>query len=62
MLITWVRCYKLKKLIYFEESVDIQTAIQREKQLKDWHREWKLNLIKSINSNLKELDPETSSG
>lgn len=54
--------YKLKKLIYFEECRDINTAISREKQLKNWHRKWKLNLIKSINPNLEDLDPETSSG
>lgn len=54
--------YNVKKLIYFEDSSDIKTAIQREKQLKNWHREWKLNLIRSTNPNLEDLDPETSSG
>ena len=47
--------YKLTKLIYFEESLSVVDAIVREKQLKNWHREWKLNLIKSINPGLKDL-------
>ena len=47
--------YKLTKLIYFEESLSVVDAIVREKQLKNWHREWKLNLIKSINPGFKDL-------
>lgn len=54
--------YKVKKLVYFEETSDVKSAIQREKQLKNWHREWKINLIKSLNPELRDLDPETSSG
>jgi putative endonuclease len=62
--------YRLKKLIYFEDTDDVGVAIGREKQLKNWHREWKLNLIKSENPNFEDLakewfsdiDPETSSG
>ncbi|MFC1726015.1 GIY-YIG nuclease family protein [candidate division KSB1 bacterium] len=61
--------YKLKKLVYFEDFNNIKDAISREKQLKHWHREWKLNLVKSINPTFKDLsedlgngDPETSSG
>ncbi|HXS14834.1 MAG TPA: GIY-YIG nuclease family protein [Candidatus Saccharimonadales bacterium] len=47
--------YKLKKLIYFEECTNINDAISREKQLKNWHREWKLNLIKRINPDFRDL-------
>ena len=47
--------YKLKFLVYFEEFQSIQLAIAREKQLKRWHREWKINLIKSINPEMKDL-------
>jgi len=55
--------YKLKKLIYFEQTSDITEALKREKQLKNWHREWKMNLIKTINPEFKNLleDAETSS-
>ncbi len=47
--------YKLTDLVYFEEFPNIVQAIYREKQLKNWHREWKLNLIKSINPDMKDL-------
>ena len=47
--------YNLKKLVYFEETNDINSAIRREKQLKNWHRGWKINLIKSKNPNFEDL-------
>jgi len=48
--------YNIKDLIYYEEFSDINQAIIREKQLKNWHKEWKLNLIKIINPKLETLD------
>ena len=47
--------YKLTDLIYFEDFKDIYQAIDREKQLKNWHREWKINLIKSVNPDMHDL-------
>ncbi|WP_218972162.1 GIY-YIG nuclease family protein [Labilibaculum filiforme] len=47
--------YNLTDLVYFEEFDDIGDAILREKQLKNWRREWKMNLIKSLNPELKDL-------
>lgn len=47
--------YKLTDLIYYEEFTDIYQSIDREKQLKNWHREWKINLIKSVNPDMKDL-------
>ena len=47
--------YKLTDLVYFEEFPTINNAIRREKQLKNWHREWKINLIKSKNPDMKDL-------
>ncbi|MBQ2572320.1 MAG: GIY-YIG nuclease family protein, partial [Treponema sp.] len=38
--------YNVNKLVYFEETTDIKSAIQREKNLKKWKREWKDELIK----------------
>jgi len=49
--------YNLTKLIYFEMTEDAESAIRREKQLKNWHRDWKMNLINQFNpewSNLSE--------
>ncbi len=58
--------YNIKMLVYFEEFQYISDAIAREKQLKNWHRKWKINLIEEDNPNWnnlwKPLDPETSSG
>ena len=47
--------YNLDKLIYYEVTNDIETALEREKQLKNWHRDWKINLIKSFNPMWNDL-------
>jgi len=47
--------YNLDKLIYYEVTNDIQSALEREKQLKNWHRDWKINLIKSFNPTWNDL-------
>lgn len=52
---TFTSKYKLFDLIYFEMIPDIEQAIAREKQLKRWHRAWKINLIKSENPEMKDL-------
>jgi len=66
--------YNCTKLVYFEETNSIHTAIEREKQLKNWHRQWKFNLIKEENPEFRDLsydfdfnfsappDPEINSG
>lgn len=48
--------YNLSDLIYFEKFSDIRQAISREKQLKNWRKEWKINLIKKVNPTLKTLE------
>ncbi len=50
--------YNLRDLVYFEELESMMGAINREKQLKRWHRDWKINLIKSLNPEMKDLFPE----
>lgn len=47
--------YNFIKLVYYEEHDDINKAIAREKQLKNWHRDWKINMIKRINEDMKDL-------
>ena len=47
--------YKVNKLVYFEQTNNIQSAIRREKQLKKWNREWKINLIEKTNPNWDDL-------
>jgi putative endonuclease len=51
----FVSKYKLFDLVYFEHFTDIKYAIAREKQLKNWHRDWKINLIKSMNPQMDDL-------
>ena len=47
--------YKVKNLVYFEETSDVEEAIKREKQIKNWRREKKEMLIKMINPKWKDL-------
>lgn len=51
--------YGVNRLVYFEETTDVREAIQREKQLKNWKRKWKIELIEKNNPEWKELDPES---
>lgn len=47
--------YNVDKLVYYELIEDIYSALNREKQLKRWHREWKINLIKEYNPEFNDL-------
>jgi len=50
--------YNLHKLVYYESFSNISQSIAREKQLKNWHRGWKINLINTINPSFKDLSSE----
>jgi putative endonuclease len=47
--------YNADKLVYFEQTEDVNSALRREKQLKNWHRDWKINLINSFNPQWRDL-------
>ncbi len=47
--------YNITRLVYFEETNDIQSAITREKQIKGWLRSKKIALIESVNPKWKDL-------
>ncbi len=47
--------YEVNKLVYFEACGNIESAIKREKVLKNWRRSWKLNLISKENPEWKDL-------
>ena len=47
--------YNVHKLVYFEESTDVNSAIAREKQLKGWTRKKKNQLIQKANPEWKDL-------
>lgn len=55
---SFVKRYHLHDLVYVEYFERIADAIDRGKQLKRWHREWKLNLIRSVNPTMKYLKAE----
>ena len=50
--------YGTDKLVYFELFEDMESAITREKQLKDWRRSWKIALIEKENPEWKDLYEE----
>ena len=47
--------YKIHKLVYFEETTDVNAAIAREKQIKGWNRRRKNRLIENENPSWKDL-------
>ena len=47
--------HHIKRLVWFEMQGDMLTAIAREKQLKNWHRPWKVNLIEAGNPHWADL-------
>ncbi|MGC9029275.1 MAG: GIY-YIG nuclease family protein [Desulfomonilaceae bacterium] len=58
--------YGVKDLVYFETTESVEAALQREKQLKKWNRQWKIELIEKGNPEWKDLaadmDPRSSRG
>ena len=47
--------YQVKNLVWFEKHDDITFAISREKQLKKWKRQWKVDLIEATNPQWEDL-------
>lgn len=47
--------YQVDKLVYFEEHTTPEGAITREKQLKKWNQQWKIDLIEKKNSSWDDL-------
>ncbi|HEY5641178.1 MAG TPA: GIY-YIG nuclease family protein [Dehalococcoidia bacterium] len=49
--------YRLKRLIYCEETDDVRAALAREKQIKKWRRRKKIALVNTINPEWRDLLP-----
>ena len=47
--------YIVDKLVYFESTADVNEAILREKRLKKWKRQWKIELIEKSNPDWRDL-------
>ncbi len=50
--------YGVHRLVYFEMHNDMSEAIQREKRLKKWRRQWKIELIETTNPQWRDLFDE----
>jgi putative endonuclease len=50
--------YAVKALVYYELHETVPLAIQREKNIKHWSREWKIDLIVSLNPEWRDLYSE----
>ena len=51
----FTRRYHVHRLVYYEITTSVESAIQREKQLKKWNRAWKIRLIEQSNPQWKDL-------
>ena len=51
----FTKTYNVTRLVHFEAFGDVTAAIQREKQLKNWQRAWKIQLIESTNPRWDDL-------
>ena len=47
--------YNVDKLVYFEQTENVVSVLEREKQLKKWNRSWKIKLIESNNPKWQNL-------
>ncbi len=50
--------YRVHNLVWYEEHGSIEDAIQREKNIKEWKRAWKLELIQRLNPLWRDLYPD----
>ncbi len=51
----FTKMYAVKRLVWFEMAATMEGAIGREKQLKNWRRAWKLELIEADNPTWRDL-------
>ena len=52
---SFTKKYDVKKLVYYEQHDTAESAIHREKRLKEWKRQWKLELIEKFNPKWDDL-------
>ena len=55
MVAGFTKRYNVHQLVWYEIHENMESAILREKRLKDWKRSWKLSLIESTNPNWHDL-------
>jgi putative endonuclease len=55
MIKSFTNQYNIHRLVYYEATGSIHSAIAREKQLKKWNRQWKIKLIEEMNPGWHDL-------
>ena len=55
----FTKTYGVKQLVWFETHDNMESAITREKQIKEWKRGWKIELIEKRNPTWRDLFDET---
>ena len=50
--------YFVHRLVYYEQTENVLSAIEREKRIKKWNREWKVRLIEEKNPEWKDLSED----
>ena len=50
--------YGVKILVWYEQTESIESAVLREKQIKKWNRDWKIELIRASNPQWRDLYEE----
>jgi len=51
----FTKTYAVHRLVYYEKTNNVKEALLREKQLKKWNRQWKINLIEKENPDWIDL-------
>ncbi len=51
----FTKTHGLKTLVWYEKHESVLEAMAREKRIKRWHRDWKVNLIQSMNPSWDDL-------
>jgi putative endonuclease len=49
--------YRIDRLVWFESTSSVEAALLREKQIKHWNRQWRIELFRDINPNWDDLYP-----
>ena len=54
----FTRDHAVKLLVWFEQHGSMESAITREKAIKEWHRDWKVRRIEAMNPTWRDLYPD----
>jgi putative endonuclease len=58
MIEGFTKTYRVHNLVWFEQHETMQSAILREKAIKEWKRAWKIELIEESNPKWRDLYSE----